>query len=334
MNKFPLSLQAVSEPPDLEKAVWIGAVSFEERCIGSVRQIARRSLNVTRAVALDYPTKAGRVVEDVAKRRVHRQVISDQLSGLGASVATEVIRPYRMSDMRRILDDASSKLGRDPYSGLVLDITCLTKVHALAAASWVVGRPTRRPPIWFAYALPGQYGSPSRHNRSLGQWLDVAVAPCEFEPMEYSDKTAGIVLLGHEGSRIRLAISQCEPLEALVIVPQTPGKPSLGVVARTANAVIVRDVRSGRRPGWELTELAANDINGLTRVVAKFCHRAVREGRRIVLYPFGPKPMILAAAMTAIGIAGARVWYSYPIPRRYDLDYTAGVGPIKWFVAK
>jgi hypothetical protein len=331
--RFPLALQS-TELPDLQSSVWIGAVSFEERCVGSCLQLARHRVNVAGAIVIDYPTRAGKASEDLAKRNVHRATIMDRLSTLRAEIVPQVISPYRMSDMRRVLDEASSSTEHGPYSGVILDITCLTKVHTLAAASWVVARPTRRPPVWFAYTLPEQYGSPSRHNRSLGQWLDVAVAPCEFEPMEYSDSVAGIVLLGHEGSRIRLAISQCEPSEALVVVPQTPGRPSLGVVAQTANAVIVRDVRAHRRPGWELVELAASDISGLTRAVTRFCHRAVQNGRRIVLYPFGPKPMILAAAMSAIGAAGARVWYSYPIPRRYDLDYTAGVGPTRWFVAK
>jgi hypothetical protein len=59
-----------------------------------------------------------------------------------------------------------------------------------------------------------------------------------------------------------------------------------------------------------------------------------KDQRRLVLYPFGPKPLILQTALTTVGLLGSLVWYCYPIPHSYDVDYTLGCGSTLFFRVK
>jgi len=339
------SLQASSDPPNLQTAVWLGAVSFEERCVASAADVGRRRVGLQAAYVVEYPTKAGSKKADTEKRRTHSKKIEAALRQAGTTGQRRVLNPYRLSDFRNLLDECSSQIEPGRYNGLIIDITCLTRLHVLALAGWLKsGGATHA--VWICYVTPQQYGAPERHRTRRGRWLNVLVAPCRYEPRAWSDDSMGIVLLGHEGARTSLAIKQCEPSKALVILSTNSRRRLLEVVSRVANAALITDIRRGARQGWALAELPALDVMRVQEEVRSYLrdNKVQRvetylpenlEGMtRVVLYPFGPKPTVLAAALAAMELGQERVWYSYPIPALYDLDYTMGIGSVKWFQSR
>ena len=213
----------------------------------------------------------------------------------------------------------------------IVDITCLTKAHTLAVASWFMASRGNRPNVFVAYTRSDQYGTPARHRNLTGRWLDTVLAPLELNPQAFTERADGILLLGHEGARISMALSQFSPLRVLVELASTTGMEHLQIVTRTANARLLGEVERGERPGWSVKEVNVEEIDEAYRLAKGFVSQSKADNRRVVLYPFGPKPLVFTTCMAALAVNPTAVWYCYPIPKSYDVDYTMGVGATEWF---
>jgi hypothetical protein len=318
-----------------ESFVWVGAVSFEERCLGSLRFLENAAVKrLVGAVAVDYPTRVEPAQPAEKIRQLHRTEMRSLVRGLsGANIDldTEASHPYRLSTFRRTLGKALRIAETNKANGLIIDMTCITKVHTLALAVWLSELQGTLPLVTIAYTLPEQYGSPSKHSPRGGRWVETVLAPCILDPRRFSEEADGIVLLGHEGSRLMVALSQLEPREALVLLWRTSKREDLEIVCRTQNAKLLAAIDRGERPGWMFREMNYAALGEMETAIRPFVASTVRAGRRIVLYPFGPKPMILLASSIAIQMGRGAVWYCYPIPRSYDAAYSLGCGPTRWF---
>src|ERR1700730_4914623 len=49
--------------------IWVGAVSFEERCLGSLDELESWSLKLDRALVIDYESKVNQTEEDAGRRK-------------------------------------------------------------------------------------------------------------------------------------------------------------------------------------------------------------------------------------------------------------------------
>ena len=153
------------------RITWVGAASFEDRCVGSARLLASVGATVRSALILDYPTVAEPRGHDRLQRVAHLRELQQALTGLvefGAAgdIATRVLHPYRLSEIRQVLT-ASWKRARGADL-LVVDVSCLTKAHTLGLASWICEHPDA--PVVVAYSQPEQYLSPARHLPKAGRW--------------------------------------------------------------------------------------------------------------------------------------------------------------------
>ncbi len=327
-----LPVRPLEQPEVAEPVVWVGAVSFEERCLGSLRMLAEMGITVCQSVVLDYPTHAEPRNVDITRRQGNRKVITELLDSLSATEDRPLlaVHPYRPSSLRAALRRVDGYLdGCGERTTTIIDVTCLTKVHALACALWVARRDPRRRVI-IAYSQPAQYGTPARHQARVGKWADVVLAPIVLNPGVYAEGANGLVLLGHEGHRLTLALSQLLPEEALIMLWKSTEREELGIVTRTANGKLLAQVERGERSGWSLQEYDYSGLGELQSTVSRFVQSSVTAGRRVVLYPFGPKPLVFTASVTAIKIHPEAVWYCYPVPKSYDVDYTVGIGRTRW----
>jgi hypothetical protein len=329
----PRGISTSSLPTSGRPVVWLGAVSFEERCTGALQVLIQAETRIADAVIVDYPTYAEPRQVDSGKRRKHRTDIVSMIrsSSRGPIDDPLTIHPYRLSPFRRALRKAEWLASEKHDAIVVVDTTCITKAHAISLAAWLAKGVGAGTEVLLAYTSPGQYGTPARHSSRTGKWVETVLAPCELRPDVFFEEANGIVLLGHEGPRLELALAQLTPIDALFVLATTPGEEELEIVARTSNARIVGRIERKERAGWEVRRINGSDVEALQQLVEPFVERSIARKRRVVLYPFGPKPLVLAASIIAIGRHPGGVWYCYPVPRAYDVDYTIGTGATHWF---
>jgi hypothetical protein len=325
-----LCLSNFSASPSLcaqDPIVWIGAASFEDRCRASLQVLAKQSARISQGIVLDYPTRLQPEREGELKRSQNREAILGHVSRGGQ---VRRIPSYRFGSFLGILASLHAEHGKaDGEMQYVFDITCLTKVHTLALAYWLATTP-ELPRILIAYSRPEDYGSPIRKVWDKGAWLEVVVAPFDIDPEPRATGVAGIALLGHEGDRLRLALHEV-PMDSGVIVAVKSDDPRLDLVAETQNRWLLDDISRQKDPApVSLDRVTLWDMARLQEIVAVTSDSAREKGMRLMLYPFGPKPLVFGASLFAASSYLLGTWYTYPIPRTYDLDYTVGVGATRW----
>ena len=323
LSDFSTSLVPCEQYPTL----WVGAASFEDRCRASLQVLAAQSVRISQGIVLDYPTRIQPEREGQLKRSQNLEAI---LGHVGRDSQLRRIPSYRFGAFLGILADlhaAHRKAGGEVQ--YVFDITCLTKIHTLALAYWLAITP-ELPRVLIAYSRPHDYGSPIRKVWDKGAWLEVVVAPFDIDPEPRAMGVAGIALLGHEGDRLRLALHEV-PLDEGVIVVVKSDDPRLDLVAEAQNRWLLDDISRQKDPApVSLARVPFWDMARLQKIVAVTSDSARAKGMRLMLYPFGPKPLIFGVSIFALSRYLLGTWYTYPIPRTYDLDYTVGVGRTYW----
>ena len=307
--------------------MWIGAASFEDRCHASLKVLEKQSAHISQAIVLDYPTRIQPEREGELKRSQNREAI---LGYVGRDSQLHRIPSYRFGAFLGILADlhAAHRKARGEVQ-YAFDITCLTKIHTLALAYWLATTP-ELPRVLIAYSRPHDYGSPIRKVWDKGAWLEVVVAPFDIDPKPLATGVAGIALLGHEGDRLRLALHEV-PLDEGVVIVVASDDPRLDLAAEAQNRWLLDDISRQKDPtSISLARVPLWDMARLKKIVTETSDRAQARGMRLVLYPFGPKPLIFGASIFALSSYLLGTWYAYPIPRTYDLDYTVGVGTTYW----
>jgi hypothetical protein len=276
---------------------------------------------------LNYPTRIQPEREGELKRGQNLEAI---LGHVGLDSQPRRIPSYRFGAFLGVLADlhaAHRKAGKEVE--YIFDITCLTKIHTLALAYWLATTP-ELPRVFIAYSRPHDYGSPIQKVWDKGAWIEVVVAPFDIEPEPRATGVAGIALLGHEGDRLRLALHEV-PMDKGAIVVVKSDDPRLDFVAETQNRWLLDEIsRQKDRAAFSLERVTLWDMARLQKIVAVTSDSARAKGMRLMLYPFGPKPLIFGASLFAARSYLRGTWYAYPIPRTYDLDYTVGVGTTHW----
>jgi hypothetical protein len=323
LSDFSVSLVPREEYPTL----WVGAASFEDRCRASLQVLAMQGARLSQGIVLDYPTRIQPEREGELKRSQNLEAIRDHV---GRDSQVFRVPSYRFGAFLGILADlhaACCKTGEAVR--YIFDITCLTKIHTLALAYWLATTP-ELPRVLIVYSRPHDYGSPIRKVWDKGAWLEVVVAPFDIDPELRDAGVTGIALLGHEGDRLRLALNDV-PMDNGIIVVVKSDDPRLDLVAETQNRWLLDDVNRQKDPApLSLHRVTLWDMARLREIVVATSDSARLRGMRLMLYPFGPKPLVFGVSLFAANSYLRGTWYTYPIPRTYDLDYTVGVGTTHW----
>lgn len=323
LSDFSTSLVLDEQHPIL----WVGVASFEERCVASLQMLAKQTIRVSHGVVLDYPARIEPERWGELRRSQSRAVILDYI---GRNSQLRGISSERFGAFLGILADIHAAHRQvDSDIQYVFDITCLTKIHTLALAYWLATTPDL-PRVHIVYSLPHEYGSPVRKVWDKGAWIEVVVAPFDIDPDQRAIGVAGIALLGHEGDRLRLALHEV-PLDEGIVVVAESGSPRLEFVADVQNQWLLDDIDRKRHPPTvSLAHVRLWDMAHLHTLVDQIASSAQRKGMRLVLYPFGPKPLVFGASLFAVSNYLLGSWYVYPVPRTYDLDYSVGIGASYW----
>jgi hypothetical protein len=202
MSKPVIRVKQIEISSGLTPAVWVGALSFEQRCLGSLRAMASFGVALSTAMVIDYPTEVSPVGVATKKRKAHWKEMKQKLAAMTTSddgVSSAKIHPYRLGAFRGLLQRLLCREVFGPSARCIIDITCLTKAHTLALASWLVDTRGSRPDVIVAYTRPEQYGTPAKHLSRSGRWLDTVLAPFELSPQLFLERRTASFFLGTKG---------------------------------------------------------------------------------------------------------------------------------------
>lgn len=185
-------------------SVWLGAMSGEDRCSASVSSFAQFKLQFTYGFLIDYEAELEQPPD--AKQAVSRQ--RDLLTNMGHSlfrqqIRTRPISPYSFQDFEVLLENILKEYSPD---FMLFDITCFTKIHLLALAAALSRNISLS--AWAAvYTKPEAYLALEH----APGWRDIIIASLGDTGILLNEAfSRGIILPGHEGDRLVVAMSEVE----------------------------------------------------------------------------------------------------------------------------
>lgn len=305
-----------------QKTAWVGALSFEDRCTGSLTNAHTHDVRFSSCILLNYPTTVYPAKDDSEARQ---QNLS-RIQGLYGKVELRQIEPYSFAAMQSLVTEIL-QIG---FDFVAFDITCMTKVHALAVAAELA---KHSPGQWVAaYSLPENYGTLESKRRWTG-WRDVIVAPlADTATLMNEAHSRGLIIPGHEADRLIVALAELQPAGGLILLTQTPRRPDLRQISEQHNRKIIRQLTRMRSSSWEEKAIGVLDYQNLKESVLSQVNIARKYSAPVVLFPYGAKSLAFSAALLLALEYPDASWFVYPIPSSYDISYSDGIEKTLWLI--
>jgi hypothetical protein len=280
-------------------------------------------------LVIEYPTKVNPAADDRARRGKNRERIERLLQQIspGSRPVIEHLDPYSIRAARAAL---TREIERTDAEHLIIDVSCLTKIHAIALSDPTV---FSRLASWeVAYSVPETYGHVTTSKEPTPGWRDVLILPVSAAPGPASDADArGVILTGHEGDRLIVALAELEPAAGVIVTAQAARRPDLRRESERRNEAVLRRLRGRGASQWRQEVVELRDARALATAIGNEISKSRDTGSPVVLFPFGPKPFVFLAAMQLAAQPNSQAWFVYPIPNSYDVDYSYGTGRTVWF---
>jgi hypothetical protein len=307
---------------------WVGALSFEERCLASLARLDNLRLAVDEILLLEYNTTVVTREEERRRREKHYSLIWDCATRLSKNpLQRRETFAYSFDDIKLVLSEAR---GIRQSGSLIVDITCMTKIHALAVAVFVQGNPDTRSNCLISYSSPENYGDLERSHEKFG-WSDVLIAPLGDAPSMTDDADSrGIIIPGHESDRLLMAISEVEPAGGTIVVVDSHRRPDMRKLCEKKNEMVVKYLIKMHSSDWSKEVVMHDDFVTLSRIVEKTVNEAASNRAPVFLLPFGPKGIIFVTTYELATKYVDATWFVYPVPTAYDVNYTEGVRSTRW----
>ena len=301
---------------------WLGAISFEDRSTAALGRFAAAGLACSTATLLQYPTTVTQVDEDRLRRQTNLEILTKALGSADTSLVP--LDAYSFYACQEVVRQAASRA-----SCLVVDLSCLTKIHALATAA-VLADESFETRVLIAYTTPDNYAVPERAGGP--GWTDIIIGPLTelADDMSSIDPARGILVAGHETDRLVVGLSEIEPIGGAIVIGGYAERPDLRALAESRNRALITQLTGLHPRDW--VKVYA-DVTDLAPVAAAVDEQVRLAGgvAPIIVYPMGPKPVDFAAAFTLAQIHPKGAWFVYPIPAAYDVYSTEGSGKTHWF---
>jgi len=302
---------------------WFGALSFEERCLGSLEALASRRESLGEVVALEYETAVTHRSEDRRRRREHRARLEAAATARYGKFRSVMVLPYDPMS----ISGALFELAESDDDLVVVDITCMTRAHVLGLAALTVQNAALAQRLLFAYSTPSLYNA----SGTGSGWQETRVIPIIPGARLGNSATArGIALLGHEGDRLAVALSEFEPTGGMYVVAHSFGRPEFSRLTRRENRNMIEYWGILSPSGWQPVKCSVETPTDLVPYLKAEVERAKAMTGPAVLFPYGPKLLCLVAARLLAEAYPERSWFVYPIPLTYDVNHSIGIGSTSW----
>lgn len=317
--------------------VLVSAVSFERRGTATSKRLKESGIVPTEHYVFDYDTVAVPRDEDEAIRQLQREYYETCFRG---SCRMTFLRKNPAFSFSRLVLQMTEILAASKSAAIYIDISCLTRVHLLAIVTAVTRVPIDTDQMRFAYTPPMSYAF---EGGSQFGWRDVLHVPIgRPRQLTREGHALGVVLTGHEGERLAVALEELEPGSGIVVFSNTPGRPDFLYRSEEVNRGIVGRLRTlsvdvgleggdGKTPGWSIEIADVFDADKLSGLIDRVVLRARDLKAPLILYPFGPKVHTVVAAMKMACARGLDTWVVYPVPTRFQVHGTIGIGPTTFF---
>lgn len=308
-------------------SVWIGSLSFEDRCLGALTALKEHGIRVSSGVLIDYPSEVAPELEGRERKERNLHAMNDiRPHVFEASLRLRTVLPYSFYSIQHLVAQSVEELSAD---ALIIDISCLTKIHTVSLAAFLTR--LRKRPTWFlAYSVPENYIGFFESSKSFG-WKDIIVAPISESAVLFNEvRSRGILIPGHEGDRLIVALGEIEPSGGVIVMTQTRSRPELCYISERNNKSMLRHLTKMRASDWSSEYVDVVDFGGLRRIICREIELARQYQSPVILFPFGPKLVIFVAAMQLRAQYGDAAWFVYPVPSKYGVDYTEGIERTIW----
>lgn len=308
-------------------ALWIGASSFEERCWGSLETLAEAGIRVPRALRLDYDSRTSEEDEAQHRRAVNREHQGNVLRQLGCDDLVAIaVGAMTTSAFLGKLSDAAV-VGRN-LDAIVIDLSSMTRLHVISLAT-ILPHIAVGQRVVLGYTQPENYPRMAERRSDWEGFNRVVIAPlAPGASLRAESRARGVIILSHESQRLLVALSEFEPNGGSIVKPQTGRRPDFAAVAANRNRMLLR--RLIDIGDWKSQAMPFGDGYGVAQAVVEQAEIAKANDAPLMLYPFGPKPLIAAAGLAASQAYPEAAWVVYPVPSFYDPLATEGVAETCW----
>jgi hypothetical protein len=308
-----------------QSILWIGALSFEERCTASLLEMQKNNFKLELGILLDFDTDVYPIKEYHFKKGLYEQnilTISNHLFKQG--IVKKDIHAYSFLIFQLFIEEIFESR---EYDLIIVDITCITKLQTLAFAAAISN--IKHSNFIIVYTIPENYGN-IESIRKVSGWKDILIAPLKETAMLFNEiNSRGIIVAGHESDRLIVGLSEIEPSSGLIILSDTPLRPDLKQVSEKNNRKIINQLTRTRN-SWSKANISFKNISALDSKINKEIQEAKKQDAPIILFPYGPKPIIFYSALNICLRYPDASWFVYPVPSGYDINYSEGIEQSLW----
>lgn len=311
---------------------FIGTISFEERSSAWPLFLAKRGVHPYSLYLFDYDTKVEPIRQDKLMRERCYTIFRDWFKSV---LPNDSIEPLLNAFALHELVSVTEKfLANSMHRLLLIDITCMTRVHLIALAQVLTKiKPFRE--VIFCYASPRSYG----FQKGVYQgWKDTLFIPiAQGSEFRREGHARGIAFAGHYGERLSVALNELEPESGQLLYTKETGRPDLLLKARELNKFIEDRLLMLWKPGeskipaWTVETIGIDKFKDIDIIIANELDIAEKDNSPIVIYPFGPKPLTFATLMSLAEHNGVTSIAVYPVPEKFDAGYSAGISQLHCF---
>lgn len=313
---------------------FLGIVSFEERATAWAEFMSANDRQPAKAFLFDYDTVALPASRDSTMRNHCRDIFAESFKPTFATIVDHT-NPFAMNPLTDIMVQVLDEFNDVP---LVVDITCMTRVHLLALVAALYDKKGQND-VTFCYTVPVGYGF--RREDRLG-WRDVLFIPAVRRwVFKREGQMRGVILAGHDAERLSVALGEMEPASGTMVYCGNPKRPDFLRRAREVNEPTERRLSHLRMPrwdgspgafdGWIIQCIDVCDFRALSEVLRTQVNEAKRELSPIIIFPFGPKPDSLAVALLLWDWGVEDAWVAYPVPNGFSTAYSSGAAELQAF---
>ncbi|TFH07132.1 MAG: hypothetical protein E4H08_10000 [Candidatus Atribacteria bacterium] len=305
--------------------VHVIVASSEDRSIASIGALRRLGCSPDHLFVFTYPrfqdrsvsmggvTKHERIVSLMSREKLHEEPVPNA---------------HAFSLLHKGLVSIQDRAKGLP---IVVDFTCMTEVHLLALVSIATRNASSQAPLFVCYTTPQYY---SFEEPGFSGWKDVLFVPIgSLSSIALDGHSHGLILAGHDGERLAVALQESEPETGKILYTQPETRPDFLHKAREANQVVVKRLLSLRNSdsrdtlrAWKEERTMLDDLEHVLAISKALASEARRSGGSLILFPFGPKLVTLAAALAIKEEGDLASWAVCPIPTRLRPDFTFGSG--------
>lgn len=308
------------------RTAWVGSLSAEDRCSASILALKEKNLHVSDGYVIDYGAELGH-------KTATNSSLNDQWEILlragrdvfEKEVQIEPMNPYAFQDFQTFLEGV---LFKSKIDFVLFDITCMTKIHLLALAA-TLAKPPLAPRWSVVYTKPENYIA-LEHNPG---WKDIIIAPLGDTGLLLNEAfSRGIVIPGHEGDRLIVALSEMEASGGIILIADTKGRPDLRSITKNRNRRIIQWLTNTRTGDWTSYVLKEDAYSDIMRYVSKEVEIAKQYEAPIVLFPYGPKSLVFTVARYLSMEYPESSWFVYPIPLAHAAEFSEGTERLMWIL--